>query len=240
MTSGTTEGNWNAGNAYAQFAGATGTLTPGSGTGGEVVFGATADNDAVSIRTVAVPFQLIRTGKQFWFECRIKTSTIADTKNDIFVGLMANNALTSGVPITSAGALADVGLVGFFRPETSRSGAGTGGAIMNTVYKASGITAVTVQTDAVALVANTYTKLGIVFKPYVDPFATAVGDGYGKYLLSFYQDGFRLGTQYQMATAAGTDFPNNVSLGLVAAVMDATGSTPGTMTMDWWRAAQLF
>lgn len=231
----TTEGDWSAGGGYAQFSSTGGTLANDSttGTGGEVKIGSDGDNEGASFRTVATPFRLSRSFREFWFEARIKTSTIADTKHNIFIGLLEDVALDATHPITALGALSDNNMVGFQRPETARSVAGTGGAIMNTMYKANGVTAVTLQTDAVALVADTYTKVGIKWRRGTD--RTYPGTN----ILSFYQDGARLSTAYNMASAAGTDFPNDVSLGLVFAVLNATASSPGTSTIDWWRAAQI-
>ncbi len=207
--------------------------------GGAITIGSDGDNEGLVVRQSIQPFQIARSLKKFWFEARIKTSTITDAKHNIFLGLMDSTAVTATVPITAAGALADVNLVGFKRPESARSTAGTGGAIMNTVYKANGVTAVTVQNDAVTLVADTFTKLGMVFEPAVDPQGSSVGDASGKYLLSFYQDGVRCSTRYQIASADGTDFPNDVRMGFVFAVLNATASTPGTSTIDWVRIAQL-
>ncbi len=234
-TPATTEGNFAAEHGYAQFSDTGGTIANDSttGTGGEMQIGSDGDNEGASIRTRATPFRVSRSFREFWFEARILTSTIADAKHNIFIGLMEDAVLTATVPLTATGTLADQNLFGFQRPETVRSVAGTGGAIMNTVYKANGVTAVTVQTDAVALVAATYTKLGIKFRRGVDKAYPQTN------ILSFYQDGVRLSTSYAMPTGQGTDFPNDVSLGLVFAVLNATGSTPGTSTIDWWRAAQI-
>jgi hypothetical protein len=249
-TPATTEGNWAAGGGYAQFSDTGGTIANDTtALGGAVAIGSDGDNEGCSFRTRSVPFQIIRTGKKFWFEARILTSTIADAKHNIFIGLMEDAALTATVPLSATGTLADQNLVGFQRPETVRSVAGTGGAILNTVYKANGVTAVTVQSDAVTLVASTYVKLGMVFEPAVNPFNklpasttsdAVASDGYGRYLLSFYADGVLLATQKQIPTAAGTDFPNDVPLGLVFAVLNATASSPGTSSIDWWRCAQLY
>lgn len=235
ITPATTEGNWAAGAGYAQFSSTGGTIANNSttGTGGEVAIGSNDDNEGCSFRTVATPFRLSRSFREFWFEARIKTSTITDAKHNIFIGLLEDQALDATHPITATGTLSDNNMVGFQRPETARLTAGTGGAIMNTVYKANGVTAVTVQSDAVALVADTYTKVGMKFRRGTDRMYP------GTNILSFYQDGARLSTAYAMPSAQGTDFPNDVSLGLVFAVLNATGTTPGTSTLDWWRAAQI-
>lgn len=227
-TPATTEGNWTAGNGYAQFSDTGGTITAGTGQGGEVAIGSDGDNEGCSFRTLATAFKLARTTKKFWFEARIKSSTITDTKHGIFLGLWEDVALDATHPIAAAGTLSDNNFVGFHRLE------GDGDQI-DTVYKANGVTQVTVQADALAaadvLVADTYIKLGMRWYPTGDP------DGSNR--LAFYANGNRLTTSYQMASADGTDFPNDVGLGLVLAVLNATGTTPGTSTIDWWRAAQL-
>lgn len=211
------------------------TQAAGAQLGGIKVLSSGSDNDGVSIQTVSKPFEIDRTnnGRKFWFEARIQTSTIADTKHDIFLGLIENCTLSATVPITAAGALADQNMVGFFRPETSRSGAGTGGAIMNVVYKANGVTAVTLAQDAVALTAGTWVKLGMTFSPSKSQ--------PGKWYLQFYANGVEIvAAQYQVPTAQGTDFPNDVGLGPVFAIVNATGSSPGSSQIDWWQMAQLF
>jgi len=208
--------------------------------GGSVNIGSDGDNEGCSIIQSQTTWQISQSTYGFWFEARIATSTIADTKHDIFCGLIDSTAATATSPITAAGAQADVGQVGFFRPETARTVAGTGGAIMNTVYKASGIAAVVVQNDAVALTANTFTKLGMHYRPGYNVFNSGAGDGYGKYLLSFYQDGKLLATQKQIPSGAGTDFPNNVKLRFFFGVLNATASTPGTSSIDRVRIAQVY
>jgi hypothetical protein len=217
--------------------------------GGSVNIGSDGDNEGASILQANQTWQISQSTFSFWLEARIQTSTIADTKHNIFCGLIDGTAATAISPITALGALADVNMVGFFRPETARSVAGTGGAIMNTVYKADGVTAVNVQTDACALVAATFTKLGMYYRPAVNPFnlnaasttsAAVTNDGYGKYLFSFYQDGRILSTQKQVPSANGTDFPNDVKMRFCLAVLNATGTTPGTTSIDRVRIAQTY
>jgi hypothetical protein len=132
---------------------------------------------------------------------------------------MADNALTATVPITAAGAIADVNIVGFHRLEGD-------GDQFDTIYKADGVTQVTVQADAAVIVADTWVKLGMVFDPSNNS-------------LSFYRNGVKLSTTYTVVAAAGTDFPNDVRLGFVIAVLNATASTPGSSEIDWVRIAQL-
>jgi hypothetical protein len=222
-TPATTEGNFG---QYAQFSSTGGTITAGTGQGGEMAIGSDGDDEGASIRTVATPFKIIRTAGTLWFECRIKSSTITDTKHNILIGLMEDTALTATVPITAAGAIADKNLVGFRRTE-----AASGGALIDFVYKADGVTAVTQQAAIATLVADTYVKLGFKF----EVFGTK-----GSYYLTSYVNNVAQTTAKQIPSAAGTDFPNDVGLGLFFAVLNATGTTPGTSTIDKWRCAQLY
>ncbi len=204
---------------YRGFASTGGLVQDGGEWGGTLDLSSDGDDEGASFRTQCAPFQIARNQGKFWFEARVKSSTITDTKHGLFVGLMADAALTATSPITAAGAIADVNIVGFHRLEGD-------GDKLDTVYKADGVTQVTLQADAVTLVADTWVKVGIVFDPTNNT-------------LSFYQNGVKLATTYTMASAAGTDFPNDVRLGLVIALLNATGTTPGSSEIDWWRAAQL-
>lgn len=225
-TPATTEGNWAAGMGYAQFSDTGGTITSGTGTGGEIVLASDDDNEGASIRTLAVPFKLIQGGYKFAAEVRLKFSTIANTTFEAFWGLMENTALTAAIPITTTAAtLADKNLVGFYRTESA-------GSTVLTTYKADGITAVVVQDAAVTIVAATYIKLGMKYEPDRDKD--------GQYALSFYQNGTRLTSSKLLPSAAGTDFPNDIALGPVVAVRNAAGTSPGTLTVDWWRYGQVY
>jgi hypothetical protein len=132
---------------------------------------------------------------------------------------MADVALTATSPITALGAIADINIVGFHRLEGD-------GDMFDTVYKADGVAQVTVQADAITLAADTWVKVGIVFNPLNNE-------------LSFYRNGVKLSGTKIIPSVAGTDFPNDVRLGLVIALLNATGTTPGSSEIDWWRAAQL-
>lgn len=207
------------GGGYRGFADTGGLVADGGEIGGTLVLSSDGDNEGASFRTGCAPFQIARSQGKFWFEARVKTSDISDTKHGLFVGLMADNALTATVPITAVGAIADVNIVGFHRLEGD-------GDFMDTVYKADGVTQVSLQTDAVPLTADTYVKIGMKFDP-------------SNNLLTFYRNGVKLGTTYTLPSAAGTDFPNDVRLGLVIAVLNATATSPGNSEIDWWRACQL-
>jgi len=207
------------GGGYRGFADTGGLVQDGGEWGGTLNLSSDGDNEGASFRTSVAPFQIARGQGKLWFECRIKTSDISDTKHGIFVGLMADNALTATVPITAAGAIADVNIVGFHRLEGD-------GDQFDTIYKADGVTQVTVGSDAASVAADTYVKLGMIFDPKNNQ-------------LSFWRNGVKLANTYTVVAAAGTDFPNDVRLGLVVAVLNATASSPGSAEIDWWRCAQL-
>lgn len=192
--------------------------------GGGITCSSDGDNEGLGIATMVAPFQISRSHKKLAFEARIKTSTIADTKHGFFLGLSAIPTLSATVPIAAAGTLADINFVGFHRLEGD-------GDYVDTVYKADGVTQVTVQSDAQVLVADTWIKLGFRYEP--------VGPA-GNYYLRFFANGLPLSTAYQVASAAGTDFPNDVRLGFVFALLNATGTTPGTSSIQWAQIAQEF
>lgn len=198
-------------------------VTVNDALGGGVTVGSDGDNEGVGIRMCNAPFQISRAHKKLWFEIRLQTSTIADTKHGFIAGLIENVALTATVPIAAAGTLADKNFVGLHRLE------GDGDQI-DTVYKADGVTQVTVQADALttALAAATDIDLGFKWDPD------------DNYKLKFYANNLLLSTTYTMAAAAGTDFPNDVRLCPFFAMLNATGSTPGTVTLKTMRVAQIF
>ncbi len=225
----TTEGNFG---DFAAFTDTGGFINAIAGHGWNL--GSDGDNEGASFRTRATPFKIIRTGKKFWFETRVKFSTIADTKNGVFIGLLEDVALTATVPIAAAGTLADKNFVGFHRLE------GDGDAI-DTVYKADGVTQVTVGADALTIAADTWVKLGMVFEPGIDPTIHDVANSGTKlYNLAFYSNGIRLATVKQIPSAAGTDFPNDIYMGFAMAILNATGSSPGDASISRARIAQLF
>jgi hypothetical protein len=205
---------------YYGFADTGGTVVVADEVGGAVTLSSDGDNEGASIARQVKPFQISRSHGKLWFEARVKTSTITDTKHGFFLGLIDTATLSATVPIAAAGTLADENFVGFHRLEGD-------GDQVDVVYKADGVTQVTVEADSldVALVADTYTKLGFIYNP-------------ADYVLTFYQNGVKT-TSYTVVAAEGTDFPNDVRMGFVLAVLNATGTTPGSTTIDKFRIYQL-
>lgn len=204
---------------YKGFSSTGGLMDEGDEIGGSVAFGSDGDNEGASIASRQLPFQVSASCGDFWFECRVKSSTIADTKHGIFVGLIDSCTLSATVPIAAAGTLADENFVGFHRLEGD-------GDQFDTVYKADGVTQVTVKADAVTIAADTYVKLGMRYSARDSK-------------LYFFADGVRLPDSKTIPSNTGTDFPADVRMGLIFAVLNATASTPGTAEIDWWKAAQL-
>jgi hypothetical protein len=204
---------------YRGFASTGGLVADGGEWGGTLDLSSDGDDEGASLRTSTSPFQISRSHGKLWFEARVKSSTVDDDKHGLFVGLRADAALTVIDPIAADGTLADGNFVGFHRLE------GDGDAI-DTVYKANGVGQETVGSDAITIAEDTYVKVGFVFNP-------------ADYKLTFFSNGVKLPDTYTVISAAGTEFPNDVRLGLVIAVLNATATSPGSSKIDWWRCAQL-
>lgn len=212
------------GNGLKAFGDTGGTIlsTAGASTGrggGLVLLTDGTDNDGLNIATMSLPFQIIRGGGDVFFEARWKVLGIAANAQGIFCGLYEQQTLTKILPIVDAGTLADANYVGFFKNEAA--------ATFNAVYKANGVTQVTVKATAGTLVADTYVKTGF----YYDDTAQ---------ILRMYVNGLQVGSDYTLASAAGTDFPNDVPLGFCFAMKNGAGAANlDTSTLNWYRAAQV-
>lgn len=188
------------------------------------------DNEGVGLRSQLVPYRISRADKAFAWELELETSTIADTKNGFFAGLMDNTAATATSPIAAAGTLANVNFVGFHRLEGD-------GDKLDLVYKADGVTQVTTLADAITLAADTVLRIGMTYTPDEDPFTSS------RYVLRWWLNGAPIttGTSYKVIPSAdGTDFPNDVAMGFTFNILNATGSTPGNATLHRAMVAQLF
>ena len=204
---------------YYGFASTGGSVVDAAEQFGALTFSSDNDDEGASIALQVACLQITQNGGDLWFEARFKTSTITDTKHGIFVGLIDAATLGATVPIAADGTLADENLVGFWRLEGD-------GDKMDTYYKADSVTAVAVQADAVTLVAATYKLVGM---RYVK----------SEKKLYFFDDGVALATTKTIPNAAGTDFPADVILRPVFAVLNATNTTPGNSSLDWWGFAQV-
>lgn len=202
-----------------------GTFTPTgtAGENGDIKVSSDGTNEGANWSQGVQPFSFFRhANNELVFECRLKTSTIANDKHGIFVGLMESHTQSATVPIAAAGTMADANFVGFWRLEGD-------GDYVDTTYKANGVTQVIVKSDAHILVADEYIKLGMRFNHG------------GDYKLRFFVNGAELAdtkTVPDEDPEDGTDFPNDVQLGCVYAMLNATSSTPGDTHLSWIRCAQ--
>ena len=203
---------------YTFFGSAGATINPGAELGGTVVLTESDDNQVAIISTEAKPFQITQNGGQFWFECRVKPGTVTTLEQGFFIGLMDTTATSATVPLTATGTIADINCVGFHKPEANTPA-------FDPSCKADGVTAVEVNSDVGTLSTSSYIKLGMKYDPR-------------DYKLSFYINGAKQATTKTIPNATGTDFPADVVMGPVCAILCGTDND-NVLTMDWWRFAQL-
>ena len=205
---------------YSGFGDSGSTLTDAAELGGAITL--TSDgttNDATSLFSLTVAFQMGLTKGPLWFEARLKLSSLLTTESGFFVGLADNTAKTTDVPLTDdASALADLNLVGWHALDTDVR-------TIKSCYKSNTVTAVDVESVATAITEATYVKLG--FKK------NATG------LVTWYIDNLPQEETFQVLNDLGTGFPGDCIMGpcVTLAVGAATGAQ--TLIMDWWRCVQL-
>lgn len=153
-------------------------------------------------------------GKKLWFEARIKSLNITDSKFGIFCGFAEEGLCATTALISDAGALPDKDYVGFHKLEAD-------GDKLDTVHRKAGGAAVSVKTDAITLVADTYKKIGIYC------------DGTTVY---FYADGVLLADTALLETAT---FPTAEELAFYFVAM-AASADDAESSIDWVRIAQEF
>lgn len=209
-----------------------GSLTYFAGVGADVgmTLASDGDNEGVGLRDQLCQARLSRADKIFALEVVLEDSTITDTKHGFFIGLQDNTAITATSPIAAAGTLADANFVGFHRLEGD-------GDKLDLVYKANGVTQVTTLADAITLAADTELRLALTFRPQNDPFTES------KYVLRWWLNGAQIttGTSYKVIPSTdGDDFPNDVAMGFIATMLNATASTPGNLTLKRARYGQVF
>lgn len=224
------EAYWDQGLRAFGSDGASLTYFAGVGYDNGMTLASDGDNEAISLRDQAVQCRISRADAMFAWETVFETDTITDTKNGFFMGLMDNTAATVAIPIINTGAIADVNLVGFHRLEGD-------GDKLDLIYKANGVTQVTVLADAVTLVAGTEYRVGMTYRKEQDPFTES------RYVFRWWLNGVNIvtGTSYKVIPSAdGTDFPNDVAMGSIWSLMNATGTTPGGLILKRARYGQVF
>lgn len=232
-----------------------GLISDGATEGGSVAIGSDGDNEGVALSASAGSFRLVTTStlalnKKLWFEARVKTSTIAASKHDIFVGLfspfLSSSLPAAATPIqtTDDTLTAAIHALGFHRK-------GSVGTDFSAVYQLASTASVyptnlttLCATASRTLAADTFVKLGFLFDPAAPARAissASTGQTAGaikRPLIRWFVDGVELPAFLTSDNLGGAAFPT----GFMApgfAVMNQTGSTPGTSTIDWIRVAQL-
>ena len=202
------------GGGYRLSTGSGCTIAGDPALGGGIIMTTGGSNTQAGMAGFQQPFQLTA-GKDFWWEARIEVDAITDSQTGWIMGLADATALSATVPLTAAGAIADLNIVGFHRNEAD-------GDMLDTVYRANGVPAVTVKADAVTLVAATAVKIGMQLSARNN-------------VLTFYKNGVALADTKTVPDGGGTDFPADVTLGLIMAGVSAA---TGTNTISWIRACQ--
>lgn len=226
FTTPTTEANW--GGRYKGFSSSGGVMGVGDAVGGVLRITEATDNEGVVFAQVMLPFQIDRGQGSLWFEARVKFSTIADTRNGVFIGLNEQQTYTVGSsPINTSGAITDDNVVGWHRLEGD-------GDQLDFIYKADGVTQVSTNEDAVSAAVNGTSAAGLIADTYIK-----VGFFYNEsdYVLTGFLNGIPMSTTKTIPAADGTDFPNDVRMGLCIAQMMAA-SNSDSLDIDWIGVAQ--
>ena len=206
--------------------------TAGSSAGELAVF-TTADNEGCSLQvggTMGAPFVIPAdsSGGKLWFECRVKKENITDDKAGFFVGLAGEAAGTVNLIADAGNDFGDFDLLGFWNDEGDADA-------FDIVTQKTSAAFDTILADAVTLVADTYIKVGFVYDPN--------GDNAKK--IKFYSNGAELTTYVGKASgdatvylADSTNFPGGEEMSLLITAK-AAHADDHTVSLDWWRAAQL-
>ena len=213
------------GAGYSAHGSSGATITYDDVAGGAVVLTEATDGESVVLYTEQHPFSITQGAGKFWFEARIKVGDIVTTANSFLIGLMDTTTPTDILPLTASGVTGDVNYVGFMQPEGDTT-------TFNASYKANGETEVEVNGAIGSLAADTYVKVGMVFDPTTSTTGTANQ-------LAFFVDGTKQASYKTVPDATGDDFPADVRMGPVIALAVGAGAATDTLTMDWWRFAQL-
>lgn len=211
------------GDGLMGFTGATGGSTlsmPTDEPNGALKLATTTDNESVGISclgggNVAGQF-IIASGKEAWFEARIKVKNITNSKFGLFCGFAEEALLAEDGVMADAGTLSDKDYLGFHRLE------GDGDKLDTVFNTASGGTSpVTIKADAVTLAAGTYIKVGFYY------------DGT---TVTFYADGVALA---DTVARTATDFPDGEEMAFYM-VLNAAHDDDADAHIDWVRIAREF
>jgi len=199
------------------------TITHGSVQDGVLeIFGTTNDNEGALQVGQGASFVISDTAAnsaKLWFECRVKKSIITATEMGFFVGLAQEGAGVAS--FMAATDFAAVSLIGFWNAEAAATAA--------FVYKDSAGALTTPIATVDTLVADTYVKWGFVYDPLNEPAKQ----------ITVYVDGVEQTTYVTATNIATSTFPDGDLLTPIIATEMAATADDVTVSMDWWRCAQL-
>jgi len=159
------------------------------------------------------------------WEARINVSSITNATLGWFAGLAEEGSAATGF-LGDAGAITDMAdkdYLGFSVLEAD-------GDALKVIVNLSGGTDTLVLTHGTAIVADTYYKLGMVFRP-----------GNGTKTVTFYLDGKDLGTYIDDSTTSpgvgSTNFPDGQEMSTIFGIRNASAAAQN-MEIDWVRFAQ--
>ncbi len=162
--------------------------------------------------------------KNFWFEARIKLSTITSTDLPMFVGLIQPGQAADGTPLgaapTEVNSSADY--IGFFVAEAD-------GDDITVVYNEAGAGTAQSSTGLITPVAGTYIRLG-----FKTSFRGKVAE------IRFFADGVDLGDDVAVDISdTNANWPGDTNMDLmVTSTLGAGGADGDYIDVDWVRCAQ--
>ena len=175
------------------------------------------DNTVITTGDNVVGLLKITSGQQtgFWFEARVKVSTITTGDIAMFVGLTQEGQAGSGTPLGALGVIGDIDHLGFNIKEDD-------GNAVDLVHTKAGV--VDGGADGVHVpVVDTYVNLGLYYNVF-------------KNVVECYVDGVQVKTADIDCSA--TNFPSGEELAVTIAVTSgANGADGDGMTIDWFAVA---
>ena len=157
--------------------------------------------------------------KRFWFETRIKVSTITNTDLAFFVGFLEPGLVAEAVPLGAAPtAPADNDYLGFFVAEAD-------GDDLTIIYNEAGAGTAQSDTGEITLAADTFVRVG--FRLDVDTDTIHV-----------YADGVDQGADAEIDITTA-NFPSNTNVNMLFGITSgAAGADGDNLKIDWVRFAQ--
>jgi len=192
-----------------------------------IISGASADVTAILTLGGGAPFMISDTSgedRKLWFEARIKISSVTDADQaPFFIGFAEEDrSAANGIFADAGGDLGfttTIDLIGFGRFDND-------GDSLSFIYQKGGQTCQDVL--QIALAADTWIKVGFLY----DPTAPAAKR------IKVYANNLEQSTYVTAANIAAATFPDAEELTLIMG-MQNDSTTTNTLSVDWWRAAQL-